>query len=248
MRTRPLALLVLLLPLVACGAADEADGTTLTVFAAASLTSPFEELATTFEADHPGVEVTFNFGPSSGLAEQLVAGSPADVFAAASESTMAVVVEEGLAVEPVDLATNALEIAVPPGNPGDVGSLEDLADPAVTVAVCQAEVPCGTVAAEVLEAAGLDVEPVTEEVDVKAVLTKVTLDEVDAGLVYVSDVVAAGDSVEGVEVPAELDGVTTYPVAALEDAGDPALAQDWVELVTSAEGRRVLGAAGFGAP
>lgn len=246
----PSLLLCLLLPLAACGggAAGSEDEQTLRVFAAASLTESFERLAESFEAEHDGVTVELNLGPSSGLAEQIVGGAPADVFASASTTNMEDVVEAGAATAPEDFATNSLEIAVPPGNPGGVASVEDLADPEVKVAVCEADVPCGVVAAEVLDKAALDVQPVTEEVDVKSVLTKVTLDEVDAGLVYVSDVAAAGDDVEGVEIPAELNSATTYPIAALEDAADPDLAREWVDLVTSGQGQRVLRDAGFGAP
>lgn len=240
--------LSLLLPLAACASAGSQDEQTLRVFAAASLTESFESLAESFEAEHDGVTVELNLGPSSGLAEQIASGAPADVFASASPTNMQDLRDDGLVTEAVDFATNSLEIAVPPGNPGGVASVEDLADPEVKVAVCEADVPCGVVAAEVLDQAGLDVAPVTEEVDVKSVLTKVTLDEVDAGLVYVSDVVAAGDDVEGVEIPAELNSATTYPIAALEDAADPDLAREWVDLVTSGQGQRVLRDAGFGAP
>lgn len=240
--------LSLLLPLAACASAGSQDEQTLRVFAAASLTESFESLAESFEAEHDGVTVELNLGPSSGLAEQITSGAPADVFASASPTNMQDLRDDGLVTEAVDFATNSLEIAVPPGNPGGVASVEDLADPEVKVAVCEADVPCGVVAAEVLDQAGLDVAPVTEEVDVKSVLTKVTLDEVDAGLVYVSDVVAAGDDVEGVEIPAELNSATTYPIAALEDAADPDLAREWVDLVTSGQGQRVLRDAGFGAP
>lgn len=240
--------LSLLLPLAACASAGSQDEQTLRVFAAASLTESFESLAESFEAEHDGVTVELNLGPSSGLAEQITSGAPADVFASASPTNMQDLRDDGLVTEAVDFATNSLEIAVPPGNPGGVASVEDLADPEVKVAVCEADVPCGVVAAEVLDRAGLDVAPVTEEVDVKSVLTKVTLDEVDAGLVYVSDVVAAGDDVEGVEIPAELNSATTYPIAALEDAADPDLAREWVDLVTSEQGQRVLRDAGFGAP
>lgn len=248
MTRRALAVLVLLLPLAGCASVVTEDEQTLRVFAAASLTESFESLAQTFEAEHDGVTVELNLGPSSGLAEQIAGGAPADVFASASPTHMQDLRDDALVTEAVDFATNRLEIAVPPGNPGGVTSLQDLADPDVKVAVCAADVPCGVVAAEVLDEAGLDVQPVTEEVDVKSVLTKVTLDEVDAGLVYVTDVVAAGDDVEGVEIPPGLDSATTYPIAALEDAADPDLAREWVDLVTSDRGQRVLREAGFGVP
>jgi molybdate transport system substrate-binding protein len=238
----------LVLPLAACGSGSTEEGTTLRVFAAASLTDSFEEIAAGFEDQHPGVTVELNLGPSSGLAEQVVAGAPADVFASASPSTMETVVEAELASDPTVFATNSLRIAVPPGNPGAVSTLEDLASPDVAVAVCEPEVPCGAVAVEVLDNAGLDVEPATEEVDVRSVLTRVTLDEVDAGLVYVTDVLAAGDAVEGIEIPAAVNAATDYPIAALSSSDSAELAQAFVDRVLSEEGVAVLEDAGFLAP
>lgn len=249
---------VLVVALAGCGGGDGADAsgsggagaeeTTLRVFAAASLTESFETLRDTFEEQHPGVTVELELGPSSGLSEQIAGGAPADVFASASTTTMQSLVDDDRVGEPTDFATNSLEIAVPPDNPGDVQRLADLADPGVTVAVCAPDVPCGVVATEVLDGAGLDVQPVTEEVDVKSVLTKVTLGEVDAGLVYVTDVRAAGDAVTGVEVPDDANAVTDYPIAVVADSPQADLAQDWVDLVLSEEGSRVLQEAGFGSP
>lgn len=247
---------VLVVALAGCGGGDGADPsgsggagaeeTTLRVFAAASLTESFQALEGTFENQHPGVDVELELGPSSGLAEQVDAGAPADVFASASTDTMQSLVDADRVEQPTVFATNSLEIAVPPDNPGGVQQLADLADPGVTVAVCAPDVPCGVVATEVLDGAGLDVQPVTEEVDVKSVLTKVTLGEVDAGLVYVTDVRAAGDDVTGVEIPAAANAVTDYPVAVVADSPQADLAQEWVDLVLSAEGTRVLQEAGFG--
>ncbi|MCG2798799.1 MAG: molybdate ABC transporter substrate-binding protein, partial [Cellulomonas sp.] len=175
-------------------ASSDVSGT-VTVLAAASLTETFTELAEGFEAAHPGVEVVLSFGASSALATQIVeGGAPADVFASASTSTMDTVVSAAEAEAPVTFASNTLQIAVPPDNPAGVTGLADLADPAVKVALCQPEVPCGKVAAKVLAAAGVAVTPVTLENDVKSTLSKVELGEVDAGLVYVTDVLAAGDA------------------------------------------------------
>lgn len=221
---------------------------TLRVLAAASLTETFTALGKQFEADNPGTTVQLSFGPSSGLAEQVTSGAPADVFAAASPKTMQTVVDAGDATDPQDFATNEAEIAVPADNPGDVDSLDDLAKESVKVAVCDPEVPCGVLAVDVFDSAGLDVTPVTEEEDVKAVLTKVTLGEVDAGLVYVTDVQAAGDDVEGVEVPEEDAATTTYPIAALEQSEHAEQAQAFVDLVRSEAGRKALEDAGFGLP
>ncbi|MCW2867493.1 MAG: molybdenum transporter, periplasmic molybdate-binding protein, partial [Marmoricola sp.] len=176
--------------LAACGGAgggrDAGSGqdTVIRVFAAASLTGSFTSLARTFESEHPGTQVELSFGPSSGLAEQIANGSPADVFASASGKNMDALA--GKVTSPKDFASNSMEIAVPSANPGRIGRFADLARPGVKVALCQAQVPCGATAAQAIAEAGLKITPVTEEVDVKSVLTKVTLGEVDAGIVYVT--------------------------------------------------------------
>jgi molybdate transport system substrate-binding protein len=257
-RTRRGALVATaVLALAACGDAppsatpgpgDPLSGD-LTVLAAASLTDTFTELGDVFTAEHPGVRVSFSFGGSSGLAEQIASGAPADVFAAASPATMTTVVDAGAADgEPTTFATNTLQVVVPAGNPAGVTGLADLADPDLTVALCSAQVPCGAASEKVFAAAGLTPAPDTLEQDVRAVLTKVELGEVDAGLVYRTDVLAAGDAVEGVDVPEATDAVNDYPVAVLADAPNPAAARAFVDLVLSDEGRAVLRADGFGAP
>ena len=219
---------------------------TLTVFAAASLKQTFTTLGTTFEAAHPGTTVTFGFAGSSDLVTQLQQGAPADVFASADTTTMARAVADGLvAGSPVDFATNTLEIAVPPGNPARITSFADLAKAGVKVVVCAPQVPCGAAAQQVERATGTDLTPVSEENAVTDVLGKVTSGEADAGLVYVTDVKGAGDDVEGIPFPESTKAVNTYPVAALAGAKDAALAQQFVELLTSAQGRRVLADAGF---
>lgn len=228
---------VLALALAGCTAPAEKP-TTVTVFAAASLTESFEEIADAFTELNPGVEVVFNFGGSAALATQIVEGAPADVFAAASPATM----EASGAADPVDFATNVLEIAVASGNPGGITGLSDFADAEKLIAVCAVEVPCGAAAARLFTESGITPSVDTYEQDVKAVLTKVELGEVDAGLVYVTDVLAAGDGVEGVEVDS---APVAYPIAALTD-DDAALA--FVRFVLSAEGQGILAEAGFGAP
>lgn len=220
----------------------------ITVLAAASLTGSFTEIGTDFEAAHPGTKVTLSFGPSSGLATAITGGAPADVFASASQKNMDSVTEAGLASGDKAFVRNVMEIAVPPANPAGVTRLEDLAKPGVKVALCQAQVPCGTVAAKVFANAGLHVTPVSQEVDVKAVLTKVQLGEVDAGVVYVTDVRAAADKVRGIEIPAEVNASTTYPIAALTRAPNPSLAAAFVEYVLSPDGQKVLTDAGFASP
>lgn len=235
--------------LAACGSdSSSSEKVTLRVFAAASLTESFTTLGREFEKDHPGTKVVFEFGPSSGLAEQIGSGAPADVFASASPTNMDAVVSAGAASDPQDFATNSAEIAVPPDNPAKITGLADLAKTGIKVALCQAQVPCGKVAAAVFEKAGLSVKPVTEEVDVKSTLAKVTLGEVDAGVVYVTDVLAAGDDVTGIEIPDAQNSSTTYPIAALSDSEHAKQAGEFVDLVTSDTGSGVLTKAGFGSP
>ncbi len=220
----------------------------VTVLAAASLTGSFTEIGRAFEAANPGTEVTLSFGPSSGLATSITGGAPADVFASASQKNMDAVTAAGLASGDRPFAENVMEIAVPPANPGRITALADLASKDVKVALCQAQVPCGTVATKVLANAGLKVTPVTQEVDVRAVLTKVQLGEVDAGVVYVTDVLAAGDKVEGIEIPADVNASTTYPIVALGKAANPSLAAAFVGYVLSGDGQKVLRDAGFTSP
>ncbi len=220
----------------------------LTVLAAASLTGAFGALGKQFEAAHPGSAVTFSFGPSSGLAQQITGGVAADVFASASPKNMQTVVDGGQAATPSNFASNVMEIAVPPDNPAKITKLADLAKPGVKVALCQAQVPCGTVANQVFQKAGITVKPVTQEADVKATLTKVQLGEVDAGVVYVTDVLAAGSKVKGIEIPADVNASTTYPIATLKASKNPALAAQFVEFVLSQDGMTALKAAGFEAP
>lgn len=239
---------VVLLPTAACGAPGD-DGTTrLRVYAAASLTETFTVLAERFEADRPGTRVELNFGASSSLVEQIVSGAPADVLASASPETMQSAVSAGVVEEPRDFARNSMRIAVPPDNPGEVDALEDLADPDLKVALCQPQVPCGKGAAAVLDRAGVTVRAATEEIDVKAVLTKVRLGEVDAGLVYVTDVLAGGEAITGVAIPETVNASTTYPIATVTKSGQPDLAAEFTDLVLSTDGAEVLLSAGFDQP
>lgn len=221
----------------------------VTVFAAASLTGSFTEMARDFERAHPDVTVTLNLAGSSALAQQIVAGAPADVFAAASPATMKTVVEAGDAEgQPVVFARNTLEIAVPAGNPGKVTGLADFGREELTLAVCAAQVPCGVAAGKVFTAAGITPRPDTLEQDVKAVLAKTTLGEVDAGLVYRTDVLAAGAKVEGINFPGSSAAANDYPLAVLADAPNPDAAAAFVAAVTSPAGLEILTRAGFTRP
>lgn len=241
----------LLLGLTGCGPATSSDAAraerTLTVFAAASLTSVFTALGEQFEDEHPGVTVTFNFGGSSDLVAQIVEGAPADVFASADSRTMQRLTDESLeAAEPASFATNTLQIATPPGNPAGIRTLADLAG--VDLVLCAPQVPCGAAAERVGADAGVDLRPVSEELNVKDVLAKVTSGEADAGLVYVTDVRAAGDEVVGVSFPESAAAVNTYPIVALRDSGHGDLAAAFVALVLGDDGRAVLAGAGFQEP
>lgn len=237
-------------------AADELTGT-LTIFAAASLTAAFDELAAELEYAHPGVDVrAVTYDGSSTLATQLVEGARADVFASADEKNMATVVDAGLVDgAPTVFTTNSLQIVVPAGNPQDVASLADLATLASSggrVVLCAAQVPCGAASQKVLAAAGVTLTPASEEQNVTAVLTKVAAGEADAGLVYRTDVLVAGDDVEGVDVDEAAGAVNRYPVAVLgpdtRASADPAVAQAFVDLVLSDAGQKVLADLGFVAP
>ncbi|MFF3063961.1 molybdate ABC transporter substrate-binding protein [Oerskovia sp. NPDC057915] len=230
------------------GSAAPVEEQTLTVLAAASLRDVFAELAEGFEAEHDGVTVALSFAGSADLADQLLAGSPGDVFASADTKNMDRVVEGGDAADPVVFATNTLTVVVPAGNPGGVTSFADLAREDLKVVVCAAEVPCGSATAKVEAAAGTTVHRVSEEASVTDVLAKVTAGEADAGLVYVTDATLAGDDVEVVDVPETKTVVNTYPIAVTSGAADAALAQQWLDLVTGPIGQAALAKAGFGAP
>ena len=232
---------------------------TLTVFAAASLTDTFTAIAQAFNEEHPDVQLVFNFGGSSGLATQIVEGAPVDVFAAASGATMATVTDAALADgEPVVFVTNSLEIAVPAGNPGGVTGLADFAKPELVIALCEPAVPCGAASVTVLEGAGVVASVDTLEQDVRAVLTKIELGEVDAGLVYKTDVLAAGDAVEGIEFAGAEAAIGRYPIVQLVDpanpgatnpgATNPAAAAAFIAFVLSPIGQQIFKDAGFGTP
>lgn len=220
----------------------------LVVFAAASLTEAFERIGSEFGVANPDVNVTHSFGPSNGLATQIVEGAPADVFAAANMRQMTVVTDAGLAEgAPVVFVQNALEIAVEQGNPLMVMGLEDLANPEVKVVLAAAEVPAGEFAQQVLDEAGVMVTPVSLEPDVRATLTRVELGEADAAIVYRSDVVTSA-GIEGVAIPEDQNVVAEYPVAALAEAPNPAAAAAFVEFLAGDEAAAAFEEAGFTVP
>ncbi|MFC5495372.1 molybdate ABC transporter substrate-binding protein [Nocardioides caricicola] len=244
----PLLPLLLLLPLTACGG-DDGASRTLTVYAAASLTASFEEIAEEFEAEHDGVDVELSFGGSSDLVTQIQGGAPADVFASADGATMTELVDDDLAAAaPQDFATNTLEIVVPSDNPAGIASLQDLARPGLNLVVCAPEVPCGAAAQQVAGNAGVALSPVSEEQSVTDVLAKVSSGEADAGLVYVTDVRAAGDDVGGITFPEAAEVVNTYPIAPVDGSDEPDLATEFVRFVLGDTGQGVLAGFGFGQP
>jgi molybdate transport system substrate-binding protein len=234
------------------GSAEDTGGDlsgTLTVFAAASLTDVFGDIGDRLMADNPDLTITFNFAGSSALATQITQGAPADVFASANQTQMTVVTDAGLvAGDPTVFTENVLEIAVPPGNPAGITGIGDFGDADLTLAVCAAAVPCGAAAETVFQAAGVTAQPDTLEEDVRAALTKVELGEVDAALVYASDVQSAGDAVEGIEFPEAEDAVNEYPICTLAAAGNLDAAAAFLDLVQSDEGQQALEGAGFRAP
>ncbi|WP_151526515.1 molybdate ABC transporter substrate-binding protein [Serinicoccus kebangsaanensis] len=238
-----------LLLLGACAAGQDSSGApaealTLTVVAAASLTDVFEPIADGFEGDHPGVTVEMSFAASSTVVQQVNQGAGADVLALAGEGSLEPLADEHRHGEVTLFATNQLEIAVPVDNPGGVSGLDDLSDPGLTVVACAEQVPCGSAAAELFAQEGLTPQIASYEPDVRATLTKVELGEVDAGLVYRTDVAAAPDRVAGVPIPAERNVVNRYPALAVSDQE---LAQDFVDHLVSEAAQTILTDAGFGA-
>ena len=235
-------------PSALSSAAPAATGK-LTIFAAASLKRAFTDIGERFKTDNPGDDVEFSFAGSSDLVTQLTQGAPADVFASADTKNMDKVAQAGLvAGDPTTFATNTLTIAVAPGNPKKIASLKDLAQPGISVVVCAPQVPCGSATQKVEQAAGVQLQPVSEESQVTDVLTKVESGEADAGLVYVTDVLGAGDKVTGVPFPEAAGAVNTYPIAVLKQSQNPELARKFADLVTGEAGQKVLAADGFAKP
>jgi molybdate transport system substrate-binding protein len=247
------AALVAVLVTASCGSDGGAgDGTApadVTVFAAASLTAAFTELGDAFTAANPGADVTFSFAGSSELVAQLREGAPADVFASADLANMALLTGADLVDGEVEVfATNVAEIIVEAGNPRGIMDIADLADDDLVVVQCAPEVPCGAYAEQVLANAGVAVTPSSLEQNVKAVATKVLLGEADAGIVYRTDVLAAGDDADGVTIPDDVNVVAEYPIALLLDAPDAPGGRSFIDFVLSATGQQVLADNGFGPP
>jgi molybdate transport system substrate-binding protein len=244
-------LTVAALVLAACGGGDDDSGggsasgspNEIKVFAAASLTAAFTKLGEQYSGANGGTKVTFNFAGSQALATQIQQAAPADVFASADIPNMDKV--KDLVGTPQNFASNLLQIVVEKGNPKGVKTLDDLANPALKVVLAAEEVPAGKYAKQILDKAGVSLSPVSQEDNVKAVVTKVSLGEADAGIVYVTDVTAGGDKVEGVEIPEDQNVMATYPIATVKASKAQDKAQAFMDLVLSADGQQVLKEYGF---
>lgn len=245
----------LALGMAACGGADAADSTAsdpageVLVSAAASLTDAFADIEAAFEATQPKVEVILNLGGSSSLREQILEGAPVDVFASANETNMARVVDGGLVSgTPQVFASNLLQVAVPSGNPAGVAGLDDFDREDLLIGLCAEAVPCGVFARQALGNAQVVAAIDTNEPDVRALLTKIEAGELDAGITYVTDVASTDGSVNGIDIPIEVNVVAEYPIATLVDAPNPGAAAAFVAFVISDEGRSILESHGFGTP
>jgi molybdate transport system substrate-binding protein len=251
-------LLVVVAMLLPAGCSNSSSSTTamatglegeLLVSAAASLTDAFGEIESAFEVANPGVDVVLNLAGSSALREQILEGAPADVFASANMTNMEkVVAADEAADRPVVFALNLLEIAVPAGNPAGITGLEDFGRDELLIGLCAEGVPCGDFARVALAGAGVSPSIDTNEPDVRALLTKIELDELDAGITYVTDIASAGGAVDGVEIPEDDNVVAEYPITVLANAQNPAAAEAFVEFVLSDRGKAILGSYGFTTP
>jgi molybdate transport system substrate-binding protein len=221
----------------------------VTVFAGSSLTDAFAKIGDELMKANPGARFIFNFGSSSTLATQITNGAPADVFASADEANMRKVVDAGLAVgQPQAFATNELQIAVAPGNPKRVAGLADLARSDLVLVLAAPTVPAGRYALEALAKAGVAAKPLSQETDVRAVLNKISLGEADAGIVYITDVRSTAGRVAGVEIPPQFQVVARYPIAVVKDSKNAALADRFIEYLTSPAGQDLLAGFGFSKP
>jgi molybdate transport system substrate-binding protein len=223
-------------------------GGNLTVLAAASLTESFNEIGKAFETLHPGTKVTFSYDASSALATQADNGAPADLFASADAANMKKVTDAGNAKDPKVFAHNRLALLVKKGNPKKIGSLKDLDKAAVTFVLCAVEVPCGKYGAQALAKAGVKAQPKSLEQNVKAVVTKVTTGQVDAGIGYVTDAKAAAAQADAVGIPDELNVVAEYPIAVLKQSANANLAYAFLDYVLGPDAQAILARFGFTGP
>ncbi len=244
---RGISSLVALL-LVATACSGRSSQQEVLVFGASSLSDVLRDAEIAFEAANPGVDVQLNLAGSSSLREQLIGGAPADLFAPASLTVMDQAIEAGEIAGPVTIvATNGLSIVVPSGNPANVTDLSSFGDRDLLLGLCNPAVPCGAFAREALAEAGVDPQLDTEEPDVRSLLNKVANGELDAGIVYQTDVLSAGDAVEGIALPARTNRSLSYGVAITDRSDSPELAAAFVTFLTSEPGRELFTARGFAA-
>lgn len=235
---------------VGCGddGGSAASSREITVFAAASLTDAFTELAEAFEDANPGTSATLSFGPSSGLREQILAGAPVDVYASADGADMDRLAAAGEVGEPRVFARNSLMIAVPAGNPGEVTGLADFGEGHLLIGLCAEEVPCGRLARRALTGAGVVPDLDTNAADARALLTQIASGDLDAGIVYRTDVAAAGDDVEGVAIRGAFNVVAEYPIAVLTRAESSDTARAFVDFALSDDAAAIVTGKGFLGP
>lgn len=226
----------------------QGEGAVVEVFAAASLAAAFGDLARAFERTADGTPVRLNAAGSSALAQQIVQGARPDVFASADTENMAIVRRHGdLVGSPRIFASNTLAIVVERGNPKGIRTLADLERPGLKLALGAPRVPIGRYTTDVFARARLRRPPSSEEADVRAIVTKVKLGEVDAGVVYATDLRAAGSAVGAVPIPRSENVAAEYPIARVKGGPTPTAAAAFVEFVLSGEGQRLLVKHGFGA-
>ena len=266
----PIASVAVLTLVAGCGGEDDAEPTTttaaaatsaapasttpvvagdITVFAAASLTESFTEVGAAFTAANPDAKTEFSFDASSALVQQIVEGAPADVFASADTANMDKLTDAAHnGSDPVIFASNLLTVIVAPDNPLGITGVADLANPDIKTVICAPEVPCGNYANQIITAAGVAVTPVSLEQNVRGVVTKVTAGEADAGIVYVTDVIAAGDAAEMVEIPVDINVVAEYPIATVAASQNPEVGEAFIDFLLGIEGQAILAEHGFGPP
>ena len=242
------AVVLVLCAAIVAGCSTNQNSSTLLVSVAASLEPAFREIASDFEAQVPGVVVDINSGGSNTLAAQIIEGAPVDVFASANSEAMEDVLYWHAATSPVQtFALNTVVIAVPPGNPGSVSGLEDFGNEDLFIGLCLPAVPCGSYARESLASASVVPSVDTEEPNVRSLMLKIESGEIDAGIVYTSDVVAAAGSVDSILIPDEHNVDVRYPIAVVSE-DEFGVATAFVAFVVSDDGREILASFGFDLP
>jgi molybdate transport system substrate-binding protein len=218
----------------------------ISVFAAASLTASFNALGASFQTAHSGVTVKFNYAGSPTLVTQIEQGAPADVFASADTTNMDKLSTDGFTVGSSSVfAHNQLEIVVAPGNPEGITGLADLAKPGLIYITEAPTVPAGKYSLQALASAGVKVTPKSLETSVTAVISKIELGEADAGIVYTTDVSAAGSKVSGVQIPAANNVIATYPIVVVKGTTNSVVANAFITYVLSASGQSTIQSFGF---